>query len=74
MESKSDKEENARLGVFWLMQASEQGSQEATEMLQGCLDSAEGITEHNYLDVKTCLSITLNEKLARRAAREMFVR
>jgi len=62
------------LGVFWLMQASEQGCQEATEMLQNCLDSAEGITEHNYLDVKACLNTSLNEKLARRAAREMFMR
>lgn len=70
---KNDNEENARMGVFWLMQASEQGCQEATEMLQTCLDSEEGITEHNYLDVKSCLNTPLNEKLARRAAREMFL-
>lgn len=72
-DDKNDNEENARMGVFWLMQASEQGCQEATEMLQTCLDSEEGITEHNYMDVKSCLNTSLNEKLARRAAREMFL-
>jgi hypothetical protein len=31
-----------------------------------------GITEHNYVDVKSCLSMSQDEKLVRRAAREMF--
>jgi wolfamin len=33
-----------------------------------------GITEHNYVDVKSCLSMSQDEKLVRKAAREMFSR
>ncbi|XP_067000241.1 wolframin [Anabrus simplex] len=68
----ADKEENARLGVYWLIRASEQGNTEATEILKQCLETGQGITEHNYLDVKACLKMSQDEKLARRAAREMF--
>ncbi|KAL7306085.1 hypothetical protein TKK_0001539 [Trichogramma kaykai] len=67
-----DKEENAKLGVYWLTKASEQGNLEATEMLRNCLATRRGITEHNYFDVKSCLDMSQDEKLARRAAREMF--
>ncbi|XP_076295435.1 wolframin ER transmembrane glycoprotein wfs1 isoform X2 [Lasioglossum baleicum] len=67
-----DKEENAKLGVYWLTKASEQGNLEATDILRKCLASGRGITEHNYYDVKNCLDMTQDEKLARRAAREMF--
>ncbi|XP_076677907.1 wolframin ER transmembrane glycoprotein wfs1 isoform X1 [Andrena cerasifolii] len=67
-----DKEENAKLGVYWLTKASEQGNLEATVILRKCLATGRGITEHNYYDVKSCLDMTQNEKLARRAAREMF--
>ena len=70
----NDNEENARLGVFWLIKASEQGNVEATNILKECLERGEGITEHNYLDVKACLNTSQNEKLAKRAAREMFIR
>ncbi|KAK6618673.1 hypothetical protein RUM43_013064 [Polyplax serrata] len=71
--SGNDNNENARLGVFWLIKASEQGNMEATEILHHCLQTGEGITEHNYLDVKACLNTSQNEKLAKRAAREMFM-
>lgn len=67
-----DKEENAKLGVYWLTKASEQGNLEATDILRKCLATGRGITEHNYYDVKSCLDMTQDEKLARRAAREMF--
>ncbi|XP_023248613.1 wolframin [Copidosoma floridanum] len=67
-----DKEENAKLGVYWLTKASEQGNLEATDMLCKCLASGRGITEQNYYDVKSCLDMSQDEKLARRAAREMF--
>ncbi|KAJ8686766.1 hypothetical protein QAD02_022560 [Eretmocerus hayati] len=67
-----DKEENAKLGVYWLTKASEQGNLEATEILRKCLATGQGITEHNYYDVKSCLDMSQDEKLARRAAREMF--
>ncbi|KYN39509.1 Wolframin, partial [Trachymyrmex septentrionalis] len=68
-----DKEENAKLGVYWLTKASEQGNLEATDILRKCLATGRGITEHNYYDVKSCLDMTQDEKLARRAAREMFM-
>lgn len=69
-----DKEENAKLGVYWLTKASEQGNLEATEILKQCLATGRGITEHNYYDVKNCLDMTQDEKLAKKAAREMFTR
>ncbi|CAH0554396.1 unnamed protein product [Brassicogethes aeneus] len=72
-EFESEKKENARLGVFWLIKASEQGNIEATKLLQTCLQTGKGITEHNYMDVKSCITMTQDEKLARKAAREMFV-
>ncbi|XP_023029116.2 wolframin ER transmembrane glycoprotein wfs1 [Leptinotarsa decemlineata] len=71
-ESDAERRENARLGVYWLMKASEQGNIEATELLKTCLQTGKGITEHNYMDVKSCISMTQDEKLARKAAREMF--
>ncbi|XP_022905359.1 wolframin [Onthophagus taurus] len=67
-----DKRENARLGVYWLIKASEQGNTEATDLLKKCLESGKGITEQNYLDVEACISITQDEKIAKRAARKMF--
>ncbi|XP_006608269.1 wolframin isoform X1 [Apis dorsata] len=67
-----DKEENAKLGVYWLTKASEQGNLEATDILRKCLATGRGITQHNYYDVKSCLDMTQDEKLARKAAREMF--
>lgn len=104
-----DREENSRLGVYWLIKASEQGNVEATNILKQCLETGQGegfianitvlthsvnisnvdtdltyvmvclvyflgITEHNYVDVKSCLSMSQDEKLVRRAAREMFTR
>lgn len=62
------------MSVYWLRKASEQGNLEATDILRKCLATGRGITEHNYCDVKNCLDMTQNEKLARRAAREMFTR
>lgn len=71
-EFESEKKENARLGVYWLIKASEQGNIEATNLLKTCLNTGKGITEHNYMDVKSCITMTQDEKLARKAAREMF--
>ncbi|XP_039286788.1 wolframin-like [Nilaparvata lugens] len=70
----ADAEENARLGVYWLMKASEQGHQEATTILRHCLETGQGMSEHNFLDVKACLAMSREEKLARRAAKEVFAR
>lgn len=67
-----DREENARLGVYWLMKASEQGNGEATEVLKQCFKSGKGIDEHNYLDVKMCISMSQDEKVGRKAARDVF--
>nr|CAD7393178.1 unnamed protein product [Timema cristinae] len=67
-----ERQENSRLGVYWLIKSSEQGNMEATTVLKQCLESGQGITEHNYVDVNRCLNMSQDEKLARRAAREMF--
>ncbi|XP_014279067.1 wolframin isoform X2 [Halyomorpha halys] len=68
-----DKEERARLGVYWLTKASEKGHEEATRMLQDCIENGIGITEHNLSDVKVCLDMSQGEKLSREAAKELFV-
>lgn len=69
-----NQEEKARLGVYWLIKASEKGHQEATKMLQECLETGRGISEHNVDDVRTCLNMTQGEKVSREAARELFSR
>ncbi|XP_065341760.1 wolframin [Cloeon dipterum] len=71
-ENVEDKEENDRLAVYWLIKASEQGHLDATEILQHCLDIGRGISEQNFLDVQKCLKMSQDEKLARRAARQLF--
>ncbi|KAJ8972742.1 hypothetical protein NQ317_013795, partial [Molorchus minor] len=73
-EFESTKKENASLGVYWLIKASKQANIEATSLLKTCLETGKGITEHNYMDVKKCITMTQDEKLARKAAREMFAR
>lgn len=60
--------------MYWLIKASEQGNIEATGLLKACLESGKGITEQNYMDVKSCITMTQDEKIARKAAREMFAR
>lgn len=72
LEFKSEQKENARLGVYWLIKASEQGNLEATNLLKTCLRTGKGISEQNYLDVKSCISMTQDEKIVRRAAKEVF--
>ncbi|CAD6202669.1 GSCOCG00009708001-RA-CDS [Cotesia congregata] len=67
-----DTEENAKLAVYWLTKASEQGNLEATKILQHCFTTGHGITEHNYQDAKSCLEMSQQEKLARNAARLLF--
>lgn len=67
-----EEEESARLAVFWLTRASLQGNCEATALLQDCLDNNIGICEHNYHEVRECLAMDLQEKLARRAAHMLF--
>ncbi|XP_066145592.1 wolframin isoform X1 [Euwallacea fornicatus] len=71
-EFKPDQKENDRLGVYWLLKASEQGHLEATDLLKTCLKTGRGISEHNYIDVKSCISMTQDEKIVRKAAKEVF--
>ncbi|KAK5644966.1 hypothetical protein RI129_006266 [Pyrocoelia pectoralis] len=71
-ELEEERHENFRLGVYWLMKSSEQGNTEATDLLKSCFLSGKGITEHNYMDVKSCINMSQDEKLARKAARELF--
>ncbi|KAK7071217.1 hypothetical protein SK128_001674 [Halocaridina rubra] len=67
-------DEDARLAVFWLTQASLQGNKEATELLENCLNNNIGICDHNYRDIRECLEMDLQEKLARGAAHLLFSR
>lgn len=71
---KSEQKENAKSGVYWLLKASEQGNLEATDLLRTCLKTGKGISEHNYIDVKSCISMPQDEKIVRRAAKEVFAR
>lgn len=73
-EYKAEQKENAKLGVYWLLKASEQGNLEATELLKTCLKTGKGISEHNYMDVKACISMTQDDKIVRKAAKEVFAR
>lgn len=66
--------EDERLGVYWLVRASEQGSQEAVDLLQDCLRNGRGITHHNLVDVRRCVDMTRQEQLARQAATNLFHR
>lgn len=43
IEDEKDQEENASLGVYWLIKASSQGHKEATELLKECLDTGKGL-------------------------------
>ncbi|CAG0923310.1 unnamed protein product [Notodromas monacha] len=65
-------QETAELGVYWLLKAAEQGHAEATDLLKRCLDAGLGITQHNYVDVTKCLERPLLERVANRAAIELF--
>jgi len=73
-EDEKDQEENASLGVYWLIKASSQGHKEATELLKKCLDTGKGITEHNWLDVKVCLETSQEDKIIQKTAHEIFDR
>ncbi|VVC25780.1 Wolframin family [Cinara cedri] len=73
-EDEKDQEENASLGVYWLIKASSQGHKEATELLKQCLDTGKGITEHNWLDVKVCLETSQEDKIIQKTAHEIFDR
>lgn len=67
-----DQEQNAILGVYWLVKASERGHREATNMLRKCLETGRGINKLNITDVRACLDMSAEEKVSRHAARELF--
>ncbi|XP_018017164.1 wolframin-like isoform X1 [Hyalella azteca] len=73
LQETDDDGECARQAVYWLTKASLQGHVKATELLQQCLDTAVGISEHNYHEVLHCLATPLQEKLARKAAHDLFL-
>ena len=68
----SEAKQNYVQAVYWLTKASEQGNVEATDLLRECFENNRGINDQNYIDVKNCLDMTQEEKLSRRAARELF--
>ncbi|XP_043246684.1 wolframin-like [Amphibalanus amphitrite] len=68
----SEAKQNYVQAVYYLTKASEQGNVEATDLLRECFEQSRGINDQNYIDVKNCLDMTQEEKLSRRAARELF--
>lgn len=58
--------------VTWLMKASMKGSDEATILLQECLQKDTGINASNEEKVKLCINMPKWEKSARQAAHNMY--
>lgn len=54
------------------MRAVHQGHENALTMLRDCYRDRRGITDTNECEVRACLSMSSNERAARRAARELF--
>lgn len=65
-------EENGIKATEWLILASKQGNDTATELLCRCMDTKLGITEKNEEMIKWCLTTSSMEKKVRYAARRMF--
>ncbi|CAE1320623.1 WFS1 [Acanthosepion pharaonis] len=65
-------EENGNKATEWLILASKQGNDTATELLCRCMDTKLGITEKNEEMIKWCLTTSSMEKKVRYAARRMF--
>ncbi|XP_018017165.1 wolframin-like isoform X2 [Hyalella azteca] len=59
LQETDDDGECARQAVYWLTKASLQGHVKATELLQQCLDTAVGISEHNY-HVVSMVQVSVN--------------
>ncbi|XP_005089602.2 wolframin isoform X2 [Aplysia californica] len=67
-----EKEDNAASAVKWLISASRQGNEEATEKLRHCAQTELGITDVNKNEVKWCLNTSAPEKKVRFAAKSLF--
>lgn len=65
-------DENCRLAIYWLVKSSEQGNEEATDLLRKCLESSRGINYQNIIDVQTNLETPRNDKLTIKAARLLY--
>ncbi|XP_029652728.1 wolframin [Octopus sinensis] len=67
-----NEEKNGTEAVKWLIMASKQGNEPATELLCHCKDTQMGITEQNEELIKWCINTSAMEKKIRLAARQMF--
>ncbi|XP_071102570.1 wolframin-like isoform X1 [Haliotis cracherodii] len=74
-DSDIERDRNGGLALDWLLRASKQGSEEATELLQSCVNrSLPGINERDANDITWCLKTSSYEKKIRYAARSLFQR
>ncbi|XP_045168412.2 wolframin-like [Mercenaria mercenaria] len=71
-DSSIESEENGKLAIHWLVAASKQGNEKATEKLKECLETKTGLTDENTEEVKWCVTTSSLEKKIRYAARNMF--
>lgn len=60
------------MGIHWLLKASYDGHQGAIMLLSECYKNGCGITDRNISEVEACLAMTPAERVARKAARELF--
>ncbi|XP_041366241.1 wolframin-like [Gigantopelta aegis] len=69
-----DTEENKTQALDWLIQASKQGSEDATDVLKKYVDRGIEIDENRSQEIKWCLTTSSAEKHIRQAARNLFHR
>ncbi|CAG0885754.1 unnamed protein product [Darwinula stevensoni] len=67
-----DARDSAEVAIYWLLKAANQGNEEAFSLLEECMKTKSGISHHNYIDVKTCLQQSPEERAAFRAAVDIF--
>ncbi|VDI40517.1 wolfamin [Mytilus galloprovincialis] len=73
-DSEIKREINGEQAVKWFIQASRQGNDEATQLLQKCQKTKTGITEFNKEDVEWCVNTSNLEKKVRQAARKLYTK
>lgn len=63
---------NAQLAVYWLLQAANKGQEEAITLLRDCANAGVGITTRNSFEVEKCLKYSEIEVTSRRVASSVF--
>lgn len=71
-ESDNESSVNVSLSIHWLLKAAYDGHEAALMLLSECYKNGCGITDRNISEVEACLAMTPAERVARKAARELF--